>query len=284
MTTTAKPRFSCYADVIKALDAATSKNDLDQLAEQVDAEYVGCRLDMTPDNWGDFASRLVHRNDALEQAQAAAKAPAAHPTLIQGTSAQATYVSVWDGDHEVTAQCLVDINCGIVEAEAVEVEGLDLCEREFVRLPCGAEFPMVESDGDYRVEDVAAFQAAVTASSVQLASIDPIQAAILILRAAHPDLAAAVQQLADRPAGLVPEPNAVHIEDDAGSLYAVSCRLHGDDDDTVYHVRCSNEGAAQAVALRHLYEEAGCGQDPSSPDYREHFVITSQLIAAPVRG
>jgi len=75
-------------------------------------------------------------------------------------------------------------------------------------------------------------------------------------------------------------PSAVSVVDPAGSLYAVSCRLQNDDDDSVYHVRCADESEAQAAALQQLYEEADCDQDPSSPVYRPHFIITSQLIAS----
>jgi len=73
---------------------------------------------------------------------------------------------------------------------------------------------------------------------------------------------------------------AVTVTDPAGSLYAVTCRLHDDDDDSVYHVRCADESEAQIAALQQLYEEADCNQDPGSPDYRPHFIITSQLIAS----
>lgn len=75
-------------------------------------------------------------------------------------------------------------------------------------------------------------------------------------------------------------PGAVTVTDPAGGLYAVSCRLHEDDDDSVYHVRCANESEAQASALQQLYEEAACDQEPSSSDYRPHYIVTSQLIAS----
>lgn len=281
MQTAVQPRFQTYADVVKAIEAAATKTDLEQLSESVNKEYEQGRLDMTANDWGDFAARLVMRDDAIEQS--ASKEPAG-TVLMNGTTVHATYVSAWDGGVEVTSPCQVDINSGTVEAEPADVQGLEQCDGECVRLECGAEFQVVECDGENRIEDVAAFQAAVQSKAVQLTSLDPIKAAILVLRKAHPDLATAVEQLAARPAGLVPEANVVHIEESAGGLYAVSCRLHGDDDDSVYHIHCSTEGVAQDVALRQLYAEAGCEQDPSSPDYREHFIISSQLVASPARA
>lgn len=280
MQTTALPRFQAYADVIKAIEAAATKADLEHLSESVNKEYEQGRLDMTANDWGDFAARLVMRDEVIDQS--ASKKPAG-VVLLDGTTVHATYVSTWDGGVEVSTECTVDINSGIVEAEPADVHGLEVCEGELVRLECGAEFQVVECDGENRLEDVAAFQAAVQSLAVQLSSLDPIKAAILVLRKAHPDLAAAVEQLAARPAGLVPEPNVVHIEDSAGSLYAVSCRLHGDDDDSVYHIQCNTEGEAQDIALRQLYAEACCEQDPSSPDHRKNFIISSQLVAASAR-
>lgn len=280
MQTTALPRFQAYADVIKAIEAAATKADLEHLSESVNKEYEQGRLDMTANDWGDFAARLVMRDEVIDQS--ASKKPAG-VVLLDGTTVHATYVSTWDGGVEVSTECTVDINSGIVEAEPADVHGLEVCEGELVRLECGAEFQVVECDGENRLEDVAAFQAAVQSLAVQLSSLDPIKAAILVLRKAHPDLAAAVEQLAARPAGLVPEPNVVHIEDSAGSLYAVSCRLHGDDDGSVYHIQCNTEGEAQDIALRQLYAEACCEQDPSSPDHRKNFIISSQLVAASAR-
>ena len=281
MHTTKQPRFPSYADVIKAIDAAANKTDLEQLADSVDAEYETGRLDMTAGDWGDFASRLVLRNDAFEHISG--KAPEG-ATMLIGNTVHATYASTWDGGIELNSACQVDINSGIVDALPVDAEGLEQCDGEVVRLEDGAEFQVVECDGENRIEDLAAFQTAVQASAVQLASTDPIKAAILVLRRAHPDLAAAVEQLAERPAGLVPEANVVHIVDADGGLYAVSCRLYGDDDDSVYHIRCSDEGEAQDTALRQLYAEGNCDQDPSSPNHRQHFVISSQLVAASVRA
>lgn len=97
-----------------------------------------------------------------------------------------------------------------------------------------------------------------------------------------------IQELADALNGVISRasqalelvPGVVAVQAPAGGLYAVSCRLHGDDDDSVYHVRCSDESAAQAAALQQLYEEADCDQDPASPEYRPHYIITSQLIAS----
>lgn len=78
---------------------------------------------------------------------------------------------------------------------------------------------------------------------------------------------------------LVPVPGAVHVVDPAGNLYAVSCRLEHDDDDSVYHVRCGDEITAQECALKQLYEEAGSDPQPGSEGYRQHFIITSQMVA-----
>lgn len=96
------------------------------------------------------------------------------------------------------------------------------------------------------------------------------------------DMAAALNGVINRASQameLVPGVVAEQAPD--GGLYAVSCRLYGDDDDSVYHVRCEGESAAQAAALQLLYQEAGCDQDPASPHYRPHFIITTQLIAFP---
>lgn len=280
MQAATQPRFPSYADVVKAIDAAAASADLEQLSESVNQEYELGRLDMTPNDWGDFASRLVVRNDTIEQSPG--KQPAG-AVLLDGATVHATYVSTWDGGVEVATECQVDINSGIVEAEPADVQGLEVCEGELVRLDCGAEFQVVEDEGENRIEDVAAFQAAVQGRAVQLSSMDPIEAAILVLRKAHPNLAIAVEQLSARPAGLVPETNVVHVENEDGSLYVVSCRLSGDDDGSVYYIRCSTEGDAQAVALRELYAESCSDQDPASPDYRGHFIISSQLVAAPAR-
>lgn len=81
---------------------------------------------------------------------------------------------------------------------------------------------------------------------------------------------------------LVPLRSVVHEVDPNGSLYAVTCRLADDDDDSVYHVRCADEGTAQEVAIRNLYEEAGSSPDPTAEGHRQHYIITSQLVATPV--
>lgn len=75
-------------------------------------------------------------------------------------------------------------------------------------------------------------------------------------------------------------PGAVTVTDPAGSLFAISCRLHGDDDNTVYHIRSADDKEAQDAALKLLYEKSGCNQDPRSPDYRPHCIVTTQLIAS----
>ncbi|MGP0171261.1 hypothetical protein ACSVIJ_05185 [Pseudomonas sp. NCHU5208] len=202
MQAATQPRFQSYTDVVKAIDAAAAKADLEQLSESVNQEYELGRLDMTANDWGDFAARLVMRDDAIERG----------PTQV-----------------------------------------------------------------------VCATQSKGQNAAVLIDRVDPIKAAIAVLRNGHPALAAAVEQLAGRPTGLVPEASVVHVENEDGSLYVVSCRLSGDDDDSVFYIRCSTEGDAQAVALRELYAESCSDQDPASPDYREHFIISSQLVAAPAR-
>ncbi|MNR64797.1 hypothetical protein D3C85_1875640 [compost metagenome] len=47
-------------------------------------------------------------------------------------------------------------------------------------------------------------------------------------------------------------------------------------------MRCADEGTAQEVAIRNLYEEAGSSPDPTAEDHRQHYIITSQLVATPV--
>lgn len=195
MQTAAQPRFQAYADVVKAIETAVTKADLEQLSESVSKEYEQGRLDMTANDWGDFAARLVMRDEVIDHSTS--RKPAG-VVLLDGTTVHATYVSTWDGGVEVNTECKVDINSGIVEAEPSDVHGLEVCEGELVRLECGAEFQVVEADGENRIEDVAAFQAAVQGRAVQLSSLDPIKAAILVLRKAHPDLATAVEQLASR--------------------------------------------------------------------------------------
>ena len=45
------------------------------------------------------------------------------------------YVSVWDGGVEVETTCTIDLKTGnILDVNQVFVAGLEICEREYVRL------------------------------------------------------------------------------------------------------------------------------------------------------
>jgi hypothetical protein len=53
---------------------------------------------------------------------------------------KATYISVWDGGIEIATSCNFDPETkNITDVEMVDGDGLDILEREFVRLPDGTE-------------------------------------------------------------------------------------------------------------------------------------------------
>jgi hypothetical protein len=53
---------------------------------------------------------------------------------------KATYVSVWDGCIEITTSCNFNPETkNITDIEMVDGDGLDILEREFIRLPDGTE-------------------------------------------------------------------------------------------------------------------------------------------------
>lgn len=188
---TKAPRFNNYDDVIKAIEAAQSNDALSDLAAQVDAEYSNGRLDLTLDNWGDFASRTVIRNDQLTELQTAA----ASPVQDSPVSVIASYVSVWDGSVNLETPCVIDLATGLVEAALVDSTGLASCDLEFVRLSDGKEFEVTAGEG--MIADLEAFQQAAKALT-SAGPVDPVLLAIEVLQALRPDLAAAVQALVDK--------------------------------------------------------------------------------------
>ncbi|HCF2447056.1 TPA: hypothetical protein NIA45_004725 [Pseudomonas aeruginosa] len=215
------PRFTNYDDVIKALEAAQSKNALSDLADQVDAEYSNGRLDLTPANWGDFASRMVLRGGQIEEHQASA--PATSTAQEAPVTVIATYVSVWDGSVNLETPCVIDLATGLVEAALVDSTGLASCDLEFVRLADGQEFEVTAGEG--MVADLGGFQLAAKALATAQ-PVDPVLLAIEVLQALRPDLAAAVQELAVKAeaAGAAPaEPYVpvVVIESGGGVIHCI---------------------------------------------------------------
>ncbi len=215
------PRFTNYDDVIKAIEAAQSTDALSELADQVDAEYSRGRLDMTPENWGDFASRTLMRKDQIDGLQVAA--PAASPGQEAPVTIIASYVSVWDGSVNLETPCVIDLATGLIEAALVDASGLASCDLEFVRLADGQEFEVTAGEG--MIADLEGFQLA----AQQLSTTEPVDQVLLaieVLQALRPDLAAAVQQLAAQAeaAGAAPaETNlpVVVIESGGGVIHCI---------------------------------------------------------------
>lgn len=59
---------------------------------------------------------------------------------IKLTNMKVIYVSVWDGGQDVRTSC--DYNPetkDVTNIESVDVNGLDVCEREYIELPDGTE-------------------------------------------------------------------------------------------------------------------------------------------------
>ena len=53
---------------------------------------------------------------------------------------KAQYISVWDGGVTIATDCLFDVEANeVYDIESVDVDGLDICEREYVLLPDGTE-------------------------------------------------------------------------------------------------------------------------------------------------
>jgi hypothetical protein len=192
MTTQAtNPKFTSYADVIKAVEAAKSKDALNELADLVDDEFTSERLALTDENWADFACRVLLRHDHIQNQPVAAPAPAESADLP--STIIATYVSVWDGSVNLETPCVIDLATGLVESVLVDTNGLAICDLEFVRLAEGQEFEVTLGEG--MIADLESFQQA----AQKLAStkpVDPVLLAIEVLQALRPDLAAAVKNLA----------------------------------------------------------------------------------------
>lgn len=54
-------------------------------------------------------------------------------TAMDNCKIKVPYVSVWDGGTEVETSAIVDIRTGeVTDVEAVDVSGLDVCEREYI--------------------------------------------------------------------------------------------------------------------------------------------------------
>lgn len=194
MTTQAtNPKFTSYADVIKAVEAAQSKDALNELADLVDDEFTSDRLALTDENWADFACRVLLRHDHIQNQPIAAPAPAEIAVNNSPTSIIATYVSVWDGSVNLETPCVIDLATGLVESALVDTTGLASCDLEFVRLSDGQEFEVVAGEG--MIADLDSFQHAAR-QMANAEPVDPVQQAIELLQALRPDLAAVVQQLA----------------------------------------------------------------------------------------
>lgn len=59
----------------------------------------------------------------------------------------AEYVTVWDGGVQVVTHC--DFNLETLEVSNIqiaEVDGLDVCEREYVLLPDGTEYDVEDGE------------------------------------------------------------------------------------------------------------------------------------------
>lgn len=190
MTTPAtNPKFSSYAEVIEAVEAAQSKDALNELADLVDDEFTSERLALTDENWTDFACRVLLRHDHIQSQPVAAPAESADSP----SSIIATYVSVWDGSVNLETPCVIDLATGLVESALVDTNGLASCDLEFVRLADGQEFEVTLGEG--MIADLESFQQA----AQKLAGtepVDPVLLAIEVLQALRPDLAAAVKNLA----------------------------------------------------------------------------------------
>lgn len=106
------PKFSSYADVIKAVEAAQSKDALNELADLVDDEFTSERLALTDENWADLACRVLLRHDHIQNQPVAAPAPA--ESADSPSSIIATYVSVWDGSVNLETPCVIDLATGLL--------------------------------------------------------------------------------------------------------------------------------------------------------------------------
>ena len=77
----------------------------------------------------------------------------------------AIFNSVWDGCYEITTNCLVDIQTGIVTPEVSteeEVEALETLEREYVSIASGAEFHVECNDeNEHVLSDLSAFRVSI---------------------------------------------------------------------------------------------------------------------------
>lgn len=63
---------------------------------------------------------------------------------------KAKYVSVWDGGTTVTTKCEYDPQTNVVsDIGSAEVEGLEICEDEYVELPDGSEIRDFIHEDDY---------------------------------------------------------------------------------------------------------------------------------------
>ena len=70
------------------------------------------------------------------------------PHHIPLDGVRATYVSVWDGGHEVCSPCRYNPDtkeCTDIEDSGINPDGLEVMEKEFVRLPDDTE--LGEDDG-----------------------------------------------------------------------------------------------------------------------------------------
>jgi hypothetical protein len=75
----------------------------------------------------------------------------------------ATYVSEWDGGYQITSNCLVDMDSGIVTPQVTDdpdAESVEMLDREFVQTMAG-DFEVEELDGHYRIIELNTIRASV---------------------------------------------------------------------------------------------------------------------------
>ena len=62
--------------------------------------------------------------------------------------AKGTFVSVWDGGVAISTPCTIDLDTGEVFTEPVEenIDGLDVCEEQYVVLEDGTGYPIIPDE------------------------------------------------------------------------------------------------------------------------------------------
>lgn len=66
---------------------------------------------------------------------------------------KATYVSIWDGGVRVETNCEFNPETKeVTDVDSVDVDGVDICDEEFIELPDGTEIKTFKMDGQYWVD------------------------------------------------------------------------------------------------------------------------------------